>query len=240
MRCIMETKKGKIKMNSIPKGIIVSCQAKPGNPFKNPELLSYMALAAQLGGAAAIRADGVEDITAIRAKVTIPIIGINKKEDATGRIVITPDFASAKEIAKSGADIIALDATFQESNIRADVKETIQAIKKHLGLPVMADISNLEEAVRAVEYGADIVATTLNGYLPGQLHAEDELYVPNLELLHQVISSTYIKCPVIGEGRFWRAEDVHTAFSMGVHALVIGKAITNPMAATQYYVHAME
>ena len=223
-------------MLKLPKGLFVSCQAREGNPFKNPALLAVMAEAAVLGGAVGIRADGVEDITAIRSKVTVPIIGINKKYDSTGRIVITPDFESAEEIAKVGADIIALDATFQESDIRADVEKTIHDIKTKLGLPVMADISTLEEAERAVEFGADIVATTLNGYLPGKPYPHEEQYIPNLKLLESIINSPKITCPVIGEGRFWNPQDVKKAFDLGVHAIVIGKAITNPMAATEYFV----
>jgi len=222
-------------MFNLPKGLFVSCQAREGNPFKKPELLAVMAEAAVLGGAVGIRADGVDDITAIRKKVSVPIIGINKRYDSTGRIVITPDFESAEEVAKAGADIIALDTTFQESDIRPDVAETIHQIKTKLGLPVMADISTLEEAERAVEFGADIVATTLNGYLPGKPYPHDEKYIPNLCLLKEIINSPKITCPVIGEGRFWNPKDVKTAFNMGVHAIVIGKAITNPMAATEYF-----
>ena len=222
-------------MITLPRGIIVSCQARPGNPFRNSELLAVMAQAAVMGGAVGIRADGVEDIKAIRAKVNVPIIGINKRYDSTGRIVITPDFESAKEIAEVGANIIALDATFQKSDIRADVEETIRRIKAELGLAVMADISTLEEAEYAVACGADIVATTLNGYLPDKPYPLEEKYTPNLDLLKSIIDSPKITCPVIGEGRFWRGEDVKSAFDMGVHALVIGKAITNPMAATEYF-----
>ena len=176
-------------MFNLPKGLFVSCQAREGNPFKKPELLAVMAEAAVLGGAVGIRADGVDDISAIRSKVNVPIIGINKKYDSTGRIVITPDFESAEEVAKAGADIIALDATFQESDIRPDVGETIHKIKTKLGLPVMADISTLEEAERAFSYGADIVATTLNGYLPGKPYPHEEQYIPNLALLESVINS---------------------------------------------------
>lgn len=223
-------------MIKLPKGLFVSCQAREGNPFKDSKLLSVMAEAAVLGGAVGIRADGVNDITEIRKKVNVPIIGINKKYDSTGRIVITPDYESAAEIAAVGADIIALDATFQESDIRPDVEKTIRDIKTKLNLPVMADISTLEEAERAVEIGADIVATTLNGYLPGAPYPEDEKYVPNIKLLESIINSPKITCPVIGEGRFWRAEDIKAAFDKGVHALVIGKAITNPMAMTEYFV----
>lgn len=223
-------------MYDLPKGLFVSCQAREGNPFRDSVLLSYMAEAAVLGGAVGIRADGVDDIREIRKKVKVPIIGINKRYDATGRIVITPDYESAAEIAAVGVDIIALDATFQESDIRPDVEKTIRDIKTKLGLPVMADISTLEEAERAVEFGADIVATTLNGYLPGKPYPEDEKYIPNLALLKAVIASPKIHVPVIGEGRFWNPDHVAKAFDMGVDAIVIGKAITNPMAATEYFV----
>lgn len=109
--------------------------------------------------------------------------------DATGRIVITPDFESAEEVAKAGADI---------------------------------------------------VATTLNGYLPESPYPHDEKYIPNLYLLKNILQSPKITCPVIGEGRFWNPKDVKTAFDMGVHAIVIGKAITNPMAATEYFVSHLD
>lgn len=220
----------------LPEGLFVSCQAREGNPFRDSVLLSYMAQAAVMGGAVGIRADGVEDIREIRKKVDVPIIGINKKYDSSGRIVITPDYESAAQIAAVGVDIIALDATFQESDIRPDVAKTIDEIKTKLHLPVMADISTLQEAERAVEMGADIVATTLSGYLPGAPYPHEEKYIPNLDLLKKIIDSPKINVPVIGEGRFWNPEDVAEAFKMGAGAIVIGKAITNPMAATEYFV----
>lgn len=223
-------------MLTLPKGLFVSCQAREGNPFRNSTLLAFMAEAAVLGGAVGIRADGVDDIREIRKKVSVPIIGINKKYDSTGRIVITPDYESAAEIAAVGVDIIALDATFQESDIRPDVGKTIEQIKSKLNLPVMADISTFDEAVRAVELGADIVATTLSGYLPGAPYLHEEKYIPNLALIERLASSPKITVPIIGEGRFWNPQDVAKAFDLGVHAIVIGKAITNPMAATEYFV----
>ena len=39
---------------------------------------------------------------------------------------------------------------------------------------------------------------------------------------------------------FWRIEDVKKAFDMGIHAMVIGKAITNPMAITTYFNSVIE
>ncbi len=75
-----------------PKGLIVSSQALEGNPLRNSEYLAVMAEAAVIGGAKAIRANGVDDIKEMRKRISVPIIGIDKKKDSTGRTVITPDF----------------------------------------------------------------------------------------------------------------------------------------------------
>lgn len=221
-------------MMTFPTGLIVSAQALEGNPFRDSEALALMAESAALGGASAIRANGVEDISAMRRRVSIPIIGIDKRKDASGRTVITPDFEGAKKIFDAGANIIALDATFYPSDITEDRRTLIKRIHEELGALVMADISTFEEAVAAAEMGADAVSTTLAGYVPGALHTADELYTPDFTLLSQ-IAAAKLPCKVVAEGRIWGGEDLKEAFHIGADAVVIGKAITNPMAITRYY-----
>jgi len=221
-------------MLKFPTGLIVSAQALDGNPFRNSEALALMAEAAELGGAVAIRANGVEDISAMRKRVTIPIIGIDKRKDSSGRTIITPDFEGAQRIYEAGASIIALDATFYPSDITENRKELIKRIHEELGIPVMADISTFEEARCAAEMGVDAVSTTLAGYVPGALHSDDELYVPDFSLLSEIVSAK-LPCKVVAEGRVWSGEDLKEAFNIGADAVVIGKAITNPMAITRYY-----
>ena len=52
----------------IPKGaLVVSCQARADNPLHGPVYMSAMARAAEAGGARGIRANGAEDVAAIRA-----------------------------------------------------------------------------------------------------------------------------------------------------------------------------
>lgn len=222
-----------------PKGLIVSAQALEGNPFRNSEALALMAEAAQIGGASAIRANGFEDISAMRKRVTIPIIGIDKKKDPTGRTVITPDFEGAKRIKEAGATIIALDATFYPSSIKEDTKTLISRIHNELGMMVMADISTVDEAVEAAKLGADAVSTTLAGYVPGALHTDDELYTPNFKLIEDIVSKN-LPCSLVAEGRFWNPKDLKEALSIGADAVVIGKAITNPMAITRYFMTALK
>lgn len=219
---------------NFPTGLIVSAQALEGNPFRNSEALALMAEAAELGGASAIRANGVEDISAMRRRVSIPIIGIDKRKDSSGRTVITPDFEGAKRVFEAGADIIALDATFYPSDISEDRRTLIKRIHEELGALVMADISTFEEAVAAAEMGVDALSTTLAGYVPGALHTADELYLPDFTLLSKIVAAK-LSCKVVAEGRVWGGEDLKEAFNIGADAVVIGKAITNPMAITKYY-----
>lgn len=222
-----------------PKGLIVSSQALAGNPMLDTDKLASMAEAAALGGAAALRVNGLDVVTELRKRVDIPIIGINKVKDETGRTVITPNFVLAKEVADAGADIIALDATFYPSSIKEDLKTLIERIHRELGVLVMADISTPAEAKAAAEAGADAVSTTLAGYIPGALHTAEELYTPNYDIIREIAR---MKLPVslVAEGRFWKPEDVVKALSMGADAVVIGKAITNPMAITKYFVSEIQ
>lgn len=223
-----------------PTGLIVSSQALEGNPLRDPLALARMARAAELGGAQAIRANGTEDIRAMRrAGVTVPIIGIDKRKDATGRTVITPDFEGAKRVVEAGATIIALDTTFFESDIREDRRTLIRRLHEELQVPVMADISTAAEAKYAAEIGADAVSTTLAGYIPGALHTAKELYTPNFALLEE-IAAMKLPTVLVGEGRFWCPQDVKQAYEIGADAVVIGKAITNPMAITKYFVAVSE
>lgn len=217
-----------------PKGLIVSSQALQGNPLRNSEYLAVMAEAAIIGGAKAIRANGVDDIREMRKRISAPIIGIDKRKDSSGRTVITPDFEGAKRIADAGATIIAMDVTDYPSDITEDRKTLIDRIHNELGLMVMADISTASEAKKAADMGADAVSTTLAGYVPNALHSPDELYKPNFELV-KAIADMNLPCALVAEGRIWERSDLTKAFELGVDAVVIGKAITNPMAITKYF-----
>ena len=52
-------------LKDIKNKLIVSCQALPNEPLHSSFIMGRMAMAAKMGGAAAIRAQGVEDINEI-------------------------------------------------------------------------------------------------------------------------------------------------------------------------------
>ena len=66
-------------LKKIDVALFVSCQANPGEVFHEPDSMRRFALAAIAGGAAGIRANGADDIAAIRSAVSVPIVGISKQ-----------------------------------------------------------------------------------------------------------------------------------------------------------------
>lgn len=97
-------------LSSLKNKLIVSCQARVGWAMYGADIMAAFAVAAKEGGAAGIRATGPDNITKIKEKVDLPIIGINKKF-GDYPVYITPTYESAKEILDCGIDIIDIDAT---------------------------------------------------------------------------------------------------------------------------------
>ncbi|MBZ6075187.1 N-acetylmannosamine-6-phosphate 2-epimerase [Microvirga puerhi] len=220
----------------IPKGaLVVSCQARADNPLHGPIFMSAMARAAMAGGAKGLRANGKDDVAAIRALTTMPIIGIDKVFDDQFPVYITPDFESAVRIAHAGADIIGLDATPRRRN-GGPVENLIGRIRKELGREVFADVSTFEEGKAAAAFGATYVATTLSGYTDETAATNGK--GPDFELISALVAA--VSVPVVAEGRFDTPDLVAAAFERGAHAVVVGTAITNPREITKKFVQATQ
>ncbi len=213
-----------------PRSLAVSCQARADNPLHGPAFMAAMALAAEQGGALALRANGPADIGAIRAISRLPIIGILKRWDDRFPVYITPDFASAVAIAEAGADIIALDATARLRD-GEPLDRLIGRIRNELGKPVFADCATLEDGVRAAALGASYIATTLSGYTPET--AARKVLGPDIALIEALARA--VSVPIVAEGRFEQPEQLETAFAAGAHAVVVGTAITNPREITRRF-----
>lgn len=214
-------------MQKLKGGIIVSCQSKEGDPTHCPEFMAAFAKSAEIGGAAGIRANSVVDIEAIKKKTDLPVIGIWKRHwvDEWWDIMITPTFQDCRELADAGADIIAIETTGRKRPNNEDVKELVDRVRNELNIPVMADCHDMEDAMRT---NADIIAPTLSGV--GS--AED--YMPPWALLERMVKEQ--TRPVIAEGHFWEPAYVERGFALGVHAIVIGSAITRPWMITERFV----
>jgi N-acylglucosamine-6-phosphate 2-epimerase len=212
--------------------VIVSCQASEGDPLDNLDTLTRIATSVLRGGAGGLRAEGVERIAAFRKLTQLPIIGIIKTYNANGDVYITPDFRSAKAIADTGADIIALDCTARRLTAVEPWPELIRRIHTELRRPVLADIATLEDAQAAERAGADAVATTLYGYTTETADHR----TPSWPLLQSIL--THLTIPVLVEGHVTRPEEVSTALSLGAAAVVVGSAITRPETITSWFAGA--
>lgn len=71
-------------------GLIVSCQPVPGSPLDNPAIVAAMALAAEQAGAVALRIEGLANLQAVRPLVTVPVIGLIKRDLPDSPVRITP------------------------------------------------------------------------------------------------------------------------------------------------------
>jgi len=213
-------------------GLVVSCQAREGHPLHASVVIAAMANAAVAGGAVGLRINGEDDIREVRRSVDVPIIGIRKVTTSESPVYITPTFEDARIVAEAGADIIALDATARPRRGGERLDDLIPRIKEALGRPVMADVATLEEGVRAAELGADLVATTLSGYTGAGTTSED----PDLELVWKLVAAK--RAPVVAEGRYHTPAQVREALRAGAFAVVVGRAITDPLMLTKAFVEA--
>ncbi len=219
-------------LNKIRGGLVVSCQAEEGSPFFQPESMARFATAAEMGGASGIRAKE-PDIRAIKDGCSLPLIGIDKVYLEGFEVYITPRFEDAERIARAGADIIALDCTPRPRPDGLAMEDLVRRIKAELKLPVMADISTLEEAIAAEKAGADLVATTLSGYTASSPKRD----TPDFDLLEAVTRA--VDVPVIAEGHIHTLAEARACLALGAWAIVIGTAITRPIEVTQRFVKAI-
>lgn len=218
-------------LESMNNRLVVSVQAYPGEPMRDPRTMAQIALAAELGGAAAIRCQGLADISAIKGQVSVPVIGL-WKEGSEG-VYITPTLRHARACSMAGADIVAIDATRRPRPDGRTYAETVAALHDE-GIVVMADCGSIGDAEMAYEAGSDILSTTLSGYTGER----EKTAGPDLELLRQMVEQ--FDRPVLCEGRVHTPDQARSALDAGAWSVVVGTGITHPTSITSWFVQALE
>ena len=191
-----------------------------------------MAEAAEAGGAAAIRTEGLRDIAEIKKAVSIPIIGLIKLKSEITPIVITPLLEHVYQLMEAGADLIAVDATLRK-RVDGTFGNDFVAQAKAVGAQILADIDDLNSAIAAEKSGAIAVLTTLSGYTNGPVPE-----FPDIDLVKSC--SNHCAVPVIAEGRYNSPELVRQAFDAGAWSVCVGSAITDPWLSTKRFVKAIK
>jgi N-acylglucosamine-6-phosphate 2-epimerase len=222
-------------LNQIKGKLIVSCQALASEPLYDSYIMSKMAWAAYLGGAAGIRANTVVDIKAIKEKVDLPVIGIIKKDYEGCDVYITPTEEEVDALVEIGCEIIAIDATNRLRPNGVTLEEFFTKVrKKYPNQLFMADTSCFDEGKKAQELGFDLVGTTMAGYTPYTKGTS----LPDFTLMERYVNE--LDVPIIAEGGIWVPEQLKKAIDIGVHSAVVGTAITRPRDITKHFVQALE
>ncbi|NLH91068.1 MAG: N-acetylmannosamine-6-phosphate 2-epimerase [Atopobium sp.] len=214
--------------------LIVSVQAYVGEPLRRPDFMAAMARACELGGAAAIRCQGLADIAAIKGQVEVPVIGL-WKEGSEG-VYITPTLRHARACVAAGADVVALDASDRPRPDGRSFEETVAQLKG-TGVCLMADCRSLEDIRRGFAAGCDLCSTTLShGTAATDCTMEDG---PDIALIQRAVKE-FPDRPVVCEGRVHAPADAARALHAGAWSVVVGTAITHPTSITSWFRAAVE
>lgn len=211
--------------------LVVSCQAYPGEPMRDPRTMAQVAAATVTGGAAAVRAQGLEDVREVAAVVDVPVVGLVK--DGSSGVFITPTLESALAVGAAGAHVVAMDGTRRSRPDGRSLAATVAALRERADVLVMADCGSLGDALAAAEADVDIIGTTLAGYT-GERAPTDG---PDLELIEQIVAA--VDVPVVAEGRIHTPAQAAAAYAAGAHAVCVGTAITHPATITSWFADAL-
>lgn len=219
-------------LESFKNGLIVSCQVQHDDPINSKDMHVLMAKAAKWGGAVGIRANSPEQIKDIKDNVDLPVIGLWKIWHDNTDVFITPTLEAAKAVWDAGAEIVAIDCTSQINSEGRKAYELLPILKAAIPEAIIfADVSNYEEAKRAVEMGADIVGPTLYGYTK----ETNDIEYPDLREFARMCRDFGDQVYMIMEGHIYSPEDAIKTLYLGAHSVVVGSAITRPHLITKRF-----
>lgn len=224
-------------LNLIKGGLVVSCQALEHEPLHSSFIMARMALAAKEGGAAGIRANSMQDIIAIKQEISLPVIGIVKRDYEGSEVFITATKKEIDELLESGCEMIAMDATMRNRPHGETLLELVNYCRgKNPSVQIMADVSTLSEALFAQQLGFDCVSTTLYGYTRDT--SLYKLYHNDFAFLKLLLKELQI--PVIAEGNVLTPEMFKRCLELGAASVVVGGAITRPKDITARFTDALK
>ncbi|UTV30574.1 putative N-acetylmannosamine-6-phosphate 2-epimerase [Photobacterium atrarenae] len=208
---------------------VVSIQPITGSPLERTDFIVAMAQAAEQAGTQALRIEGISNVTAVTAKVRIPVIGIVKRDLPDSPVRITPFLKDVFDLEQAGASIIAFDATDRP---RPASREMIAGAIAETRCLAMADCSCFDDGLWAHQQGVEIIGSTLSGYVGGPEPTE-----PDFELIRQFAAQGFF---TMAEGRFNTPELAAKAIECGAVAVTVGSALTRLEVVTHWFNQATQ
>lgn len=168
--------------------------------------------------------------------MSLPIIGIIKRDYPDSNVFITPTMREVDELMAVIPEIIAIDARDDHRPNGQSLADFISNIRrKYPNLRLMADCATIEEMRTAEALGFDFIGTTLVGYTTASrnVRIEDN----DFALIRQAVAE--LKCPIIAEGNINTPEKAQRVLALGAFSVVVGSAITRPKWITEQFVTAI-
>ncbi len=218
------------RLNRCP--LVASVQASDGSPLEDPATLARMAKASASRGVLVLRAQGVENIRAIRAETGLPVIGLIKRRYSGSEVYITPTMREVEELLATDCEAVALDATARVRPKGAKLEDLIRRIHGD-GKLAMGDCDAMAAAEHARDCGADLIGTTLSGYTQDSPTPAG----PDLDFVRT--ASNRLGLPVLAEGRFSEPKDAQSALRCGAAGVVVGGALNDPVRQTERFVRSL-
>ncbi|BAE75187.1 Putative N-acetylmannosamine-6-phosphate 2-epimerase [Sodalis glossinidius str. 'morsitans'] len=203
-------------LTTIKGKLVVSCQALEQEPLHGASIMARMALAAQQGGAAAVRANGLADVVAIQQQVALPVIAIIKRDYPDSEVFITATEREVDELMAARPPMIAMDATDKPRSAGGSLaRQVAYCRRQYPDLLLMADIASVAQARQAEQLGFDVIGMTLYCYTEesrGRMLAEQDF-----AFLREVLAA--VSRPVIAEGNVLTPEMAARCLALGCHAV---------------------
>ncbi|MCH2055539.1 MAG: N-acetylmannosamine-6-phosphate 2-epimerase [Thalassotalea sp.] len=203
-------------IHELKNSLIASCQPVDNGPMDKVEHVVAMAVAAIDGGAKGLRIEGVKNVEAVAKVVSVPIVGIVKRDLEDSDIRITPFIEDVKALAQAGASIIAFDGTDRKRP--TSMLDLLNAVHES-GCIAMADCADFETGIMLAKNGCSFIGSTMSGYLDLS-NTPDE---PDYELVDMWVKRGL---NVIAEGRYNSPERAAKAIALGALSVTVGSAIT--------------
>lgn len=221
-------------IKDLKNGLIVSCEAYEDEPLYGGDTVTRLAIAAEEGGAVAIKTSGIKNIKSIKENVKIPVIGsiriIPEEFDKKRDVIITPTILAAETACDLGVDILSFDCTIRNNRSYEYLKDFIKSLKIICDIPLMAEISTLEEAVFAAENEVDIISTSLSRDVEGV----EFINKPDKKIVENISKITNI--PINSEGKITNYKEAVDLLKAGAYSVTVGSAITRPQTITKRFV----